>query len=372
MPCPFRGWLRATTVRKEKIGRLQHVPQTAQSGAQANVGQMNRRDLIMLLAGAAATGCVIRPQAACAQQATTKRIGVLMGIAENDREGQSRIDAFKQGLKELGWIEGRNIHIDLRFAAGEPEQIRAHAAELVALAPDAILANTTPVVATLQRATQTIPIVFVLVVDPLGRGFVASLARPGANITGFRNFEFSMAGKWLQTLKQVAPRLTHVAAIFNPQTAPFGDQFVRQIEIAAPGFGVETTTISVSDAGDFDPAVAVFAARGGGGLIVLPDAFNTNHRELLISLAAKYRLPAIYPFRFFTDSGGLISDGIDSADLITRSAGYIDRILKGAKPADLPVQGPTKFETVINLKTAKAPGLDVPVQLIARADEVIE
>ena len=326
----------------------------------------------MLLAGAAATGCAIRPQAACAQQAATKRIGVLMGIAENDPEGQSRVDAFKQGLKELGWIEGRNIHIDLRFAAGEPEQLRAHAAELVALAPDAILANTTPVVATLQRATRTIAIVFVLVVDPLGRGFVASLARPGANITGFRNFEFSMAGKWLETLKQVVPRVAHVAAIFNPQTAPFGDQFVRQIEIAAPGFGVETTTISVSDAGDFDPAVAAFAARGGGGLIVLPDAFNTNHRELLISLAAKYRLPAIYPFRFFADSGGLISDGIDSADLITRSAGYIDRILKGAKPADLPVQGPTKFETVINLKTAKALGLDVPMQLIARADEVIE
>jgi ABC-type uncharacterized transport system substrate-binding protein len=344
----------------------------AKSGAQANVGQMNRRALIMLVAGAAATGCAVRPQTAGARQAATKRIGVLMGIAENDPEGRSRVDAFKQGLKELGWIEGRNIHIDLRFAAGDPEQTRAHAAELAAQAPDAILANTTPVVAALQRATRTIPIVFVQVVDPLGRGFVASLARPGANITGFLNFEFSMAGKWLETLKQVAPRLVHVAAIFNPQTAPFGDQFVRQIETAAPGLGVETSTISVSDAGDIDPAVAAFAARDGGGLIVLPDVFNTNHRELLISLAAKYRLPAIYPFRYFVGSGGLISDGIDSSDLYTRSGGYIDRILKGANPADLPVQGPTKFEMVINLKTAKALGLDVPMQLMARANEVIE
>jgi putative tryptophan/tyrosine transport system substrate-binding protein len=270
------------------------------------------------------------------------------------------------------WAGSRVATSTSIFALLPATQTRAHAAALAAQAPDAILANTTPVVAALQRATRTIPIVFVQVVDPLGRGFVASLARPGANITGFLNFEFSMAGKWLETLKQVAPRLVHVAAIFNPQTAPFGDQFVRQIETAAPGLGVETTTISVSDAGDFDPAVAAFAARDGGGLIVLPDVFNTNHRELLISLAAKYRLPAIYPFRYFVDSGGLISDGIDSSDLYTRSGGYIDRILKGANPSDLPVQGPTKFEMVINLRTAKALGLDVPMQLMARANEVIE
>jgi putative tryptophan/tyrosine transport system substrate-binding protein len=198
---------------------------------------MNRRDFIRLLASAAASGPAIAPPAARAQQAAMRRIGVLMGIAENDPEGRARLDAFKQGLKELGWIEERNIHIDLRFAAGEPEQTRTYAAELVALAPDAILANTTPVVAALQRATDTIPIVFVQIVDPLGRGFVASLARPGANITGFLNFEFSMAGKWLETLKQMAPRVAHIAAIFNPQTAPFGHQFVRQIDTALPALG---------------------------------------------------------------------------------------------------------------------------------------
>jgi putative ABC transport system substrate-binding protein len=333
---------------------------------------MNRRDFITLIAGAAASSPAIAPPAARAQQAAMKRIGVLMGIAENDPESRARVDAFKQGLKELGWIEERNIHIDLRFAAGEPEQTRTYTAELVAMAPDAILANTTPVVAALQRATDTIPIVFVQIVDPLGRGFVASLARPGANITGFLNFEFSMAGKWLETLKQMAPRVAHVAAIFNPQTAPFGDQFVRQIDTAAPGFGVKATTISVTDAGDFDRAVSAFAAKPDGGLIVLPDVFNTTHREVLTSLAARYRLPAIYPFRYFAESGGLISDGVDTTDLFARSAGYIDRILKGAKPADLPVQTPAKFELVINLKTAKALGLEIPMQLMARADEVIE
>jgi len=300
-----------------------------------------------------------------------KRIGVLLGIAEKDPEGQTRLTAFRQGLKDLGWIEGRNITIEYRFAA-EPEQIPAHVAELVAMAPDAILANTTPVVTALQQATQTIPIVFAQVVDPLGRGFVTSLARPGSNITGFLNFEFSMAGKWLQTLKQVAPRIAHVAAIFNPQTAPFGDQFVRQIETAAPGFGVETTIISITEEADFERGISAFAAKANGGLIAVPDAFNTNHRALLVSLAARYRLPAIYPFRYFAESGGLISDGIDSSDLFARSAGYIDRILKGAKPADLPVQGPIKFELVVNLKTAKALGLELPMQLMARADEIIE
>jgi putative ABC transport system substrate-binding protein len=332
---------------------------------------MNRRDFISLVAFAAATGSAARPSTACAQQAGMKRIGVLLGIAEKDPEGQTRLIAFRQGLKDAGWIEGRNIAIEYRFAS-EPEQIRAHVAALVALAPDAILANTTPVVTALQQATQTIPIVFAQVVDPLGRGFVASLARPGSNITGFLNFEFSMAGKWLETLKQVAPRITHVAAIFNPQTAPFGDQFVRQIETAAPGFGVETTIISITEEADFERGISAFAAKANGGLIAVPDAFNTNHRALLVSLAARYRLPAIYPFRYFAESGGLISDGIDSSDLFARSAGYIDRILKGAKPADLPVQGPIKFELVVNLKTAKALGLELPMQLMARADEIIE
>jgi putative ABC transport system substrate-binding protein len=266
----------------------------------------------------------------------------------------------------------RNVRLEYRWAGADPEHMHAYATELVALAPDLILANTTPVVAALQHATRTIPIVFVNVVDPVGPGFVANLARPGGNITGFLIFEFSMGGKWLETLKQVAPRVKRVAMIFNPQTAPFGESFVRVVEAAAPAFAVETVSAKVRDNAELESAVASFAGEPDGGLIVLPDIFTTSHRDTIVTLAARHHLPAIYPFRYFAASGGLVSDGVDGTDLFRRSASYVDRILKGEKPADLPVQAPAKFELVINLKTAKALGLEVPPMLLALADEVIE
>jgi ABC-type uncharacterized transport system substrate-binding protein len=250
--------------------------------------------------------------------------------------------------------------------------MRPFARELVELKPDLIVAVTTPAVAALLQETRTLPIVFVQVIDPLGRGFISSLARPGGNVTGFVTFEFSMGGKWLETLKQVAPRIVRVALIFHPQTAPFSGSFVRVIEAAAPSFAVETTVMPVHNGAELESAVAAFAAKPGGGLIILPDLFNTSHRDTIVALAARHRVPAVYPFRYFAVSGGLISDGVDTGDLYRRSASYVDRILKGAKPGELPIQAPSKFELVINLKTAKALGLDVPPMLLARADEVIE
>jgi putative ABC transport system substrate-binding protein len=330
---------------------------------------MRRREFITLIGGAA----VAWPLSARAQHPSAmRRIGVLMGIAENDTDAKPRATAFEHGLQELGWTEGRNVRIEYRWAAADFERMRAYAAELVALAPDLILANSTPVVAALQQATRDIPIVFVNVVDPVGSGFVANLARPGGNITGFLIFEFSMGGKWLETLKQVAPRVKRVAMIFNPQTAPFGESFARVAEAAAPAFAVEMVSAMVRDSAELDGAVASFAGNPDGGLIVLPDLFNTDHRDTIVALAARHRLPAVYPFRYFAASGGLVSDGVDGNDLFRRSASYVDRILKGEKPADLPVQAPTEYELVINLKAAKALGLDVPPSLLARADEVIE
>jgi putative tryptophan/tyrosine transport system substrate-binding protein len=330
---------------------------------------IGRRELIAALGGAA----VAWPLPLSAQHPrAVRRIGVLMGIAENDADAKPRAIAFRHGLQELGWTEGRNISIEYRWAAADPEHMHSYAAELVALAPDLILANTTPVVTALQHATRTIPIVFVNVVDPAGRGFVANLARPGGNITGFLIFEFSMGGKWLETLKQVAPRVKRVAMIFNPETAPFSESFVRVIEAAAPAFAVETVSAKVRDRAELESAVVSFANKPEGGLIVLPDLFTTIHRDTIVALATRNRLPAIYPFRYFAASGGLVSDGIDGSDLFRRSASYVDRILKGEKPADLPVQAPTKFELVINLKTAKVLGLQVPPKLLALADEVIE
>ena len=329
---------------------------------------MRRRQFITLLGGAGTF-----PFIAHAQQADRmRRIGALMGIAENDVDAKVRAVALRQGLHELGWIEGRNVSIEYRWAAADQERMAAYAAELVAFAPDLILANTTPVVVALKKATSTIPIVFVNVVDPVGRGFVANLARPGGNITGFLIFEFSMAGKWLQTLKQVAPRVKRVAIIFNPQTAPFSESFVRVAEAAAPAFAAEIVPAGVRDNTELETAMVSFADKPDGGLIVLPDIFNTRYRDAIVVLAARHRLPAVYPFRYFAASGGLVSDGIDPTDVIRRAAGYVDRILKGEKPADLPVQAPTKYELVINLKTAKALGLDIPATVLARAEEVIE
>jgi ABC-type uncharacterized transport system substrate-binding protein len=327
-----------------------------------------RREFITLLGGAAAAW----PLLARAQQAgKTYRIGVLMNLAADDVEAPARLAAFAQGLGEFGWNVGRNVRIDYRWGAGDAERIRREAAELVALAPDVILSSGSPSVAALQRATGSVPIVFVQVVDPVGSGFVESLARPGGNITGFSVFEYGISGKWLELLKEVAPRVTQVAVLRDLALASGSGQ-LGAIQSVAPSLGVELRPIGVDDAGAIERAVAAFARSENGGLIVTGSTLTTVHRELIITLAARHRLPAVYPFRFFVAVGGLLSYGPDSVDPYRRSARYVDRVLKGEKPADLPVQAPTKYELVINLKTARALGLDVPPTLLARADEVIE
>jgi putative tryptophan/tyrosine transport system substrate-binding protein len=332
---------------------------------------MNRRTFITLLGGAAAAWPLAH--AATAQPLDrVRRIAMLSGFAATDPEAQARVVALQQGLKELGWLEGRNLSIDFRWGTGEREEMRALARELIDLKPDLIVGVTTPAVTALVQETRTIPILFVNIVDPVGRGFVSNMARPGGNVTGFLNFEFSMGGKWLETLKRIAPAIRRVALLFNPHTAPYASSFMGVAEAAAPSFGVEPIAARVHDDGELKRTVADFAAKPAGGLIILPDAFTANHRDLIIALAARFRLPAIYPLRVFATSGGLISDGGDSIDIFRRAASYVDRILKGANPGDLPVQAPTKFELVINLKTANALGLTVPPMLLARADEVIE
>jgi putative ABC transport system substrate-binding protein len=333
---------------------------------------MNRREFVTLLGGAAVASPTFRPLAARAQADSVRRIVMLTGMAEGDPESQARVTIFQQGLRALGWVDGRNVRIDFRWGAGDAGALRALAKDVVERKPDLIVGVTTPAVAALVQETSTIPIVFVQVVDPVGRGFVASLGRPGGNITGFVNFEFPMGGKWLQTLKQAAPGVKRVALLYNPQTAPFGASFVQVIEAAAPGLEVEAVAIPVRDVAEVGSKIATFAGRGDGGLITLPDLSNTLHRDEIVALAAKHRLPAVYPFRYFAVSGGLISDGVDTADLVRGAASYVDRIFKGAKVGELPVQGPSKFELVVNLKAAKALGLELPSTLIARADEVIE
>lgn len=325
---------------------------------------MRRREFVTLLGGSAAAW----PLAARAQSASKVwRIGLLMTIAETEPEAQARLTSFRAGLQQLGWKEGDNIRIDYRFAAGDPERVRSSAAELVSLAPDVILANGTAILSALRQATQSIPIVFVLVPDPVGDGFVASLARPGGNLTGITNFEFPMGGKWVEFLKEIAPHLSNVALIFNPETAPYARHFLRSVAL-----GAEATLVPVRNDLEIERALETVARKSNSGLIIVPDLFTSGHRELIVALAARHRLPAIYPFRFFVANGGLLSYGVDTLDLFRRSASFVDRILKGDKPSDLPVQAPTKFELVINLKTAKALGLDVPQTLLARADEVIE
>jgi len=329
---------------------------------------MKRREFICLLGGAA----LARPLPAHAQQSgRVRRIGALMGIAASDPEAQLRVKAFEAGLRELGWEEGRNLRIEYRWAP-DPDQLRSQAAELVTMAPDLILAHSTPVLAALRRESTTLPMVFVQVTDPVGSGMVPNLARPGGNVTGFTSFEFAIGGKWLETLKQIAPAIARVAIIFNPQTAPYAPEFLRPIEAAAPSFAVKSIAAPASDAAGIAQAVDAFARTPNGGLIVLPDVTTVNHRDLIIALAARHRLPAVYPYRFYAVSGGLLSYGADTADIFRRVAAYVDRILKGAKPAELPVQAPTKFEMVINLNAAKALGLTVPPKLLALADEVIE
>ena len=328
---------------------------------------MKRREFITLLGGAAAGWPLITH----AQQTDrVRRIGVLMPFTANDPEEQARSVAFEQSLQQLGWTVGRDLQINYRSSGGEATSIRRYAAELVALAPDVIMTVGSVTLGPVQQATRTIPIVFVNVADPVGAGFVDSLARPGGNTTGFTNFEYSMSGKWVELLKQIAPRVTRVAVLRDPTVAAGIGQF-SAIQSVAQSLGVELTPFSVRDVGEIERGVAAFARSGNGGLIVTAGGTGF-HRDLIIGLASRYKLPAVYPFSYYAKDGGLISYGPDTHDPIRRAAGYVDRILKGEKPADLPVQAPTKFETVINLKTAKALGLDVPQALLARADEVIE
>jgi ABC-type uncharacterized transport system substrate-binding protein len=328
---------------------------------------IGRRDFISLLGGAAAW-----PLAALAQQSErVRRIGVLMGQAANDPEGQARIAAFLQGLQELGWSVGRNVRIDIRWSAGNADDTRKYAAELVALAPDIILASTTPSAGALLQATRTVPIVFTVVADPVGAGFVDSLARPGGNATGFITFEYGLAAKWLELLKEIAPGTTRAAVLRDPTITAGIGQFAA-IQTAAPSLGMEIVPVNVRDASEIERAVAAFARVGKGGLIVTGSPLTQLHRDLIIMLTARHKLPAVYSNRFFVADGGLMAYGPDLIGQHRPAARYVDRILKGEKPADLPVQVPTKYELVINLKTAKALGLEVPPTLLARADEVIE
>ena len=328
---------------------------------------IRRREFITTLGSAVAW-----PLAARAQPARMRRLGVLLSFAENDAGGVSEIDALRAGLAELGWVEDRNIHVDVRWPGGDLERIQEMAKELVAVRPDIVLARSTPTTAAFRRESENIPIVFVNIIEPAEQGFVQNLARPGGNITGFTNFESMIGGKWLQLIKEVDPRITRVAVIFNPQTAPFAGLFVRSIEAAAPGLAVEVMTMPVASDADIEVAMTDFARRPGSGLVAIPDSFTAEHREQVIAQAARNRLPALFSNLVSTSSGGLMAYAVDTRDLMHRAAGYVDRILKGDKPAELPVQQPAKFELSINLKTARAPGLTVPVSLIARADEVIE
>jgi putative ABC transport system substrate-binding protein len=331
-------------------------------------GQMQRREFIALLGGALVTWSL----AARAQvDERVRRIGVLMNLAENDAESAARIAAFLQGLRELGWTDGRNVRIDTRWAAGDAERARRYAMELVALAPDVILAVSSVSLAAVQQVTRTMPIVFVNVGDPVGSGFVASLARPGGNTTGFTQFEYGISAKYLELLKEIAPGVTRALVLRDP-TNPSAIGQLGALQSVASLLRVELSPVDVREAGDIERAVTAFGRGSNTGLIVLPGGLVPVRRNLIVALAAQHQLPAVYPYRYYITGGGLISYGPDLVDPFRRAAGYIDRILKGDKPTDLPVQASTKYELAINLKTAKALGLDVSASLLARADEVIE
>ena len=310
------------------------------------------------------------PLPAHAQQ-PVRRIGVLMAFAADDPEGQARLAAFVEGLRQLGWTDGRNLKIEIRWPVGDAARSRS-AEELIALAPDVILASNSVSVVALQRITRSVPIVFAGVIDPVGAGFVASLSRPGGNATGFSAYEFSLSGKWLELLKEMAPNLTRVAVLRDPTLATGIRQFAAIQAMAPPSSGVELTTIDVRDPAEIERAITAFARERNGGLIVTASPSTVSHRNLIISLTLRYGLPNIFPFRYYPANGGLASYGPDQIDVQRSAAGYVDRILKGEKPADLPVQAPTKYQLVINLGTAKKLGLDVPTTVLARADEVIE
>jgi putative tryptophan/tyrosine transport system substrate-binding protein len=329
---------------------------------------MRRRDFIKVIVGSAATS----PLAALARQSERmRRIGVLMNIMSDDPEAQIRLAAFAQGLQQLGWIVGQNVSIDTRFGAGNLENLRKYSAELVALGPDVIMANSSAAVSYILAATHAIPVVFTTVTDPVGAGYVESLAHPGGNITGFTNFEYAIAGKWLELLKAIAPHINRVAVMRESAVAAGPGQFAA-IQTAAAPLGIELQPIDPRDPSEIERAIVEFADEPNGGLIVTGSSFASIHRKLIFALAAQHRLPVVYNARFYVSDGGLMSYGPDFVDQYRRAASYVDRILKGEKPTDLPVQAPTKYELVINLKTARALGLDVPPILLARADEVIE
>ena len=327
---------------------------------------MKRREFITFVGGAATW-----PIAALAQQPERmRRIGVLVGLAENDPEMQARLTGFLEGLKTFGWSEGSNVHIDYRFApAGAQAQLLAR--ELVALEPDVILAQSTPATAACQAESRTIPIVFAGVADPIGSGFTASLSRPEGNLTGLLLYEEGITGKWLAMLKEIAPNLTRAGILANPKSTPF-DYFLRSAEALAPSLSIELMPMPVENSTDIERALGAFASEGNSGLVLPPDTTTVIHRNLIVALAARYRLPAVYAIRVFIAADGLMFYGTDFVDLYRQAASYVDRILHGAKPADLPVQVPTKYETIVNLKTAKALGLHVPPSLLVRADEVLE
>ena len=332
---------------------------------------MKRREVITLLGGAAATPSLLWPLAARAQQGEPmRRIGVLMHTGADEPEAQARLAAFMQGLQELGWAVGRNMRIDYRWSVGDLARLRKDAAELIALKPEVILAGVGATTLMLQQASAKVPVVMAQAIDPVGNGYIESLARPGGNTTGFLQLEYILAGKWVELLKEVAPGVTRIGVLREPGVAGIG-QWVM-IQAVAQSFGAELKPIDLGDAGEIERAVTAFARAPNGGLVVVVSAASLIHRELIVALAAKHRLPAVYAYRVFVTSDGLMTYGPDIVSQYRRAAGYVDRILRGEQPADLPVQAPNKYELVINLKTAKALGLEVPQSLLARADEVIE
>jgi putative tryptophan/tyrosine transport system substrate-binding protein len=329
---------------------------------------MRRREFIRLISGSTA----LLSLTAHAQQPDRKRrIGVLMGIADNDPEARPRVEAFERGLQELGWADGQNIHLDYRWTAGDPDRTLLFAKEIFDLKPDVILVHSSPAVAALRQLTSKIPLVFVLIADPIGSGFVASLAHPGGNATGFMNAEATLAGKWLGLIKEIAPKIEQVALIYNPRTSPY-HSYLREFDATAEQFKIQAVPTPVLDAAELEHALRALAQEPNSAFFVVPDVFVQVHRALIIKLAEEYRLPAIYPYRFFPTSGGLLSYGFDTVIVFRQAASYVDKIMKGVAPADLPVQAPAIFKMVVNLKAARAIGLTIPESFLVHADEVID